>query len=182
MRNPGRPLETLRNAWTRARSRWWVRHALDLALVALVFVAVTAWQTRHLPKGAPAPDFTLRTLSGEQVRLSELRGKPVVLAFWAPWCGVCKVESSTLSALRRTVGGSAHVLSVAVAYEDEADVRRFAQEHEVDYPVLLGGSGTMEAFNVEQFPTTFFISPEGRIERASVGYTTRLGLLWRMWL
>ncbi|HYO56551.1 TlpA disulfide reductase family protein [Archangium sp.] len=155
---------------------------MDLALVGLVFAAVMAWQTRHLPTGAPAPDFTLRTLSGGQVRLSELQGKPVVLAFWAPWCGVCKFESSTLSALRSTVGGSAHVLSVAVAYEDEEDVRRFAREHAVDYPVLLGGPELMRAYGVEQFPTTFFVSSEGHIERAAVGYTTRLGLLWRMWL
>jgi peroxiredoxin len=155
---------------------------MDVALVALVFAAVMAWQTRHLPTGAPAPDFTLRTLSGEQVRLSELRGKPVVLAFWAPWCGVCEVESSTLSALRGTVGDSAHVLSVAVAYEDEEDVRRFAREHAVDYPVLLGDEALRRDFRVEQFPTTFFVSSEGRLERAAVGYTTRLGLLWRMWL
>jgi peroxiredoxin len=182
MRNPRRLLEDLRTAWDRARTRWWVRWSVDLLLVALVLTAVSAWQTRNLPQGEPAPDFTLRTLSGEQVRLSELRGKPVVLAFWAPWCGVCKMESSTLSGFRSLVGDSAHVLSVAVAYEDEEDVRRFAREQEVDYPVLLGGSELRGAFHVDRFPTTFFVSSEGRIERASVGYTTRLGLLWRLWL
>lgn len=177
-----RLLERVKAVWHRARGRWWVRQVMDLALVGLVFVAVMAWQTRHLPTGAPAPDFTLRTLDGTQVRLSELQGKPVVLAFWAPWCGVCKAESSTLSALQGTVGGSAHVLSVAVAYEDEEDVRRFAREHAVDYPVLLGSDALMRAYGVEQFPTTFFVSSEGKLERAAVGYTTRLGLLWRMWL
>jgi peroxiredoxin len=177
-----RTWERLKPLWHRARERWWVRQVMDLALVGLVFLAVMAWQTRRLPTGAPAPDFTLRTLSGAQVRLSELQGKPVVLAFWAPWCGVCKAESSTLSALQGTVGGSAHVLSVAVAYEDEEDVRRFAREHSVDYPVLLGSEELRRAYGVEQFPTTFFVSSEGQLERAAVGYTTRLGLLWRMWL
>lgn len=179
-RTPGTRLGRL---WHRMRRPAWARLLMDVLLLALLFTGVSLWQTRHLPTGAPAPDLVLRPLSGgEPVRLSSLRGKPVVLAFWAPWCGVCKAESSTLSALQRMVGGSARVFSVAVAYEDEADVHRFAREQAVDYPVLLGGSEAMRAFSLEQFPTTFFISADGRIERASVGYTTRLGLLWRLWL
>lgn len=175
-------LAGVRARWQQARQRWWVRWGVDLALAALLFMAVMAWQTRHLPgAGTPAPDFQLRTLSGEQVRLSDLRGKPVVLAFWAPWCGVCKAESSTLSALRRMVGERAHVLTVAVAYEDEEDVRRFVREREADYPVLLGDDTLTRPFRVDRFPTTFVLSSEGRIEQAAVGYTTRLGLLWRLW-
>jgi peroxiredoxin len=159
-----------------------VRWGVDLAVASLLFLGVLAWQTRHLPgAGTPAPDFQLRTLTGEQVRLSELRGKPVVLEFWAPWCGVCKAESSTLSAVRHLVGERAHVLTVAVAYQSEADVRRFVQEQGVDYPVLLGEGSLSHAFRVELFPTTFVISSEGRIEQSTVGYTTRLGLLWRLW-
>ncbi|XXF75018.1 TlpA disulfide reductase family protein [Myxococcaceae bacterium GXIMD 01537] len=182
MRRVSEGLKRLGEAWGRARERRWVRWGADLALFALLALAVTAWQTRNLPGGGtPAPDFTLRTLSGEQVRLADLRGKPVVIAFWAPWCGVCKVESSTLSALQSTVGERAHVISVALAYDDEASVRRFAQERAVDYPVLLGDDALQRAFRVEMFPTVFILSPEGRIEQAAVGYTSQLGLLWRLW-
>lgn len=182
MREWSAMLKDVRGSWQRARRRWWVRWGVDLAMAALLFLGVMAWQTRHLPAaGTLAPDFQLRTLSGEQVRLSELRGKPVVLAFWAPWCGVCKAESSTLSALRRLVGERAHVLTVAVSYESEAAVRRFVHDQGADYPVLLGDETLTQAFQVDRFPTTFILSPEGRIEQASVGYTTRLGLLWRLW-
>jgi peroxiredoxin len=181
MREPLTPGTRLGRAWNRIRRPGWGRLLVDALLVALMFTGVALWQTRHLPTGVPAPDFMLRTLSGEPVRLSSYQGRPVVLAFWAPWCGVCKAESSTLSALQGMVGGSAQVLSVAVAYENEADVHRFAREQAVDYPVLMGGSEVMRAYALEQFPTTFFISADGRIERAAVGYTTRLGLLWRLW-
>lgn len=171
-----------RAAWQRARQRRWVRWGMDLALFAVLALAVTAWQTRHLPgAGTPAPDFELRTLTGEQVRLSSLRGKPVVLAFWAPWCGVCKKESSTLSELRRSVGERAHVLSVAVDYQNEGQVRRFAEKYKAEYPVLLGDDEVRDAFRVNAFPTIFVLSPEGEIARTSVGYTTRFGMLWRLW-
>ena len=179
---PQTVLSRARAAWQRARQRWWVRWGVDLALMAVLFTAVMAWQTRHLPGGGtPAPDFQLRALTGEQVRLAELRGKPVVLIFWAPWCGVCKAESSTVSALRDMVGERAHVLTVALSYRNEEEVRRFVRERGADYPVLLGDDALEEAFRVKSFPTTFVLSSEGRIEQSTVGYTTRLGLLWRLW-
>ncbi|WP_164001252.1 TlpA family protein disulfide reductase [Pyxidicoccus caerfyrddinensis] len=176
-------LGRMRAAWDMARRRWWVRWGVDLALLALIVAAVTAWQTRRLPGGGtPAPDFTLHTLSGDTVQLDALRGKPVVLAFWAPWCGVCKLESSNLSLLQRLAGDSAHVVSVAVAYDNEEAVRVFAREHGVDYPVLLGDDGIQRDWRVDTFPTVFFLSSEGRVERAVVGYTTLAGLSWRLLL
>lgn len=176
-------LGRMKAAWERARQRWWVRWGVDLAVLVLVFAAVAAWQTRRLPdSGTPAPAFTLRTLAGETVSLESLRGKPVVLAFWAPWCGVCGAESSNISLLKRLAGDSAHVVSVAVAYEDEEAVRRFATKHEVDYPVLLGDDGVQGAWRVDTFPTVFFLSSEGHVERAVVGYTTLAGLSWRLLL
>lgn len=173
----------LRERWARARQRRWVRWGVDALLFVLLATGVMAWQTRDLPAaGTPAPAFTLRTLDGQTVRLKDLRGKPVALTFWAPWCGVCQAESSTLSALRRRVGERAHVLSVAVAYEDLEDVRRFVREHGADYPVLLGDDALRAAYRVDTFPTTLFLSPEGRVTHAAVGYTTQLGFLWRLWL
>ncbi|MCP3101494.1 TlpA family protein disulfide reductase [Myxococcus sp. K15C18031901] len=172
-----------RGTWEQARRRWWVRWGVDLLLIGLVFVAVSTWQTRrHARAGTPAPDFTLRTLSGDTVSLESLRGRPVVLAFWAPWCGVCGAESSNLSQLRKLAGDSAHVVSVAVAYEDTADVQRFVDAHGVDYPVLLGDDALQRTWRVDVFPTVYFLSPEGHIQRSVVGYTTLAGLSWRWWL
>jgi hypothetical protein len=61
-------------------------------------------------------------------------------------------------------------------------VRRFVSEHGVDYPVLLGDDALQQAWRVNSFPTVFFLSPEGRVERAVVGYTTLAGLSWRLML
>ncbi len=159
----------------------WVRWSVDLAIAAVVVLVVMGWQTRNLIGGGePAPAFELRDLEGRTWKLEDLKGKPVLLTFWAPWCGVCKAESSNVSAVRKAEGEDAHVLSIVLAYDGIEDIRRFMAEQEVDYPVLLGNDRIMRDFKVEAFPTTYYLSEDGRIQRATVGYTSRLGMRARL--
>ncbi len=159
-----------------------VRFAEDALLILVAVGLVLAWQTRNLvPSGEPAPPFELLDLQGKTWRSEDLRGKPVVLHLWAPWCGVCKTETGTLSRLHDAVGEDAHVLSIALSYRTAAEVRRFAERHGARYPVLLGDDALMEALRVEAFPTTYFLSPEGRITGSAVGITTTVGLRYRLW-
>jgi thioredoxin-related protein len=104
------------------------------------------------------------------------------VAFWAPWCTVCGVESQNLSWVRRLAGTRANVVSVAAAYENLDQVRAYARQHEVDYPVLLGDDALVRAFRVDAFPTVYFLDADGRVLRSATGYTTTLGLLARLWL
>ncbi len=128
------------------------------------------------------PAAVLETLDGGSVALDSLRGKPVLLAFWAPWCTVCAAESQNLSWVRRMVGDRAHVISVAVSFEDVAQVRAYVRDHGVDYPVLLGDDALLRAFRIEAFPTAYFLDAQGKIHRSASGYTTTLGLLARLML
>ena len=161
------------------RSRRAVRLAMDGLVLIVIFFAVSLWQTRsHLRGDAPA--FSLRTLDGATVSTESLAGKPVLLAFWAPWCGVCKVESRNISWVKSLVGERAHVVSVASEYENLGEVRGYVADQSVDYPVLLGGRKTARDFQVAAFPTVFFLDAEGRITGSVVGYTTTGGLLMRL--
>jgi peroxiredoxin len=180
------PTATIKRMWSayrKAQHKRSVRWGTKLLVLCAVVLGVMAWQTRNLlPSGELAPVLALPDLEGGTWRLDDLRGKKVVLTFWAPWCTVCAAETPTISSLRRSVGESAHVVSVALAYEAIRDVQRFVREHEVDYPVLLGDDGVMRRFRIEVFPTTYVLSEDGRIEDATVGYTTGFGLRWRLWL
>ena len=159
-----------------------VRFAEDALLLVAALSLVLMWQTRNLvPSGEVAPAFELKDLQGNTWRSEALRGKPVVLHLWAPWCGVCKTETGTISRLHDAVGDDAHVLSIALSYRSVADVRRFVDEHGARYPVLLGNDALMDALKVEAFPTTYFLSPEGRITGSAVGITTTAGLRYRLW-
>jgi thiol-disulfide isomerase/thioredoxin len=149
----------------------------------LVVAVIGAWQTRdHVAPGTVVTGVTLHSLDGGSSLLSSFRGKPTAVAFWAPWCPVCKAESGNLSWLAKLVGDRAQVVSVAAAYDSVQDVRTYMADQQVDYQVLLGNDEVVRAFRVEAFPTVYFLDPEGRVKGSVSGYTTTLGLLARLLL
>ncbi len=165
----------------RLEERRWFRWGGEALVVIGAVLAIGLVQTRHHLGGGERPAATFRTLDGGTVTLESLRGRPLALAFWAPWCQVCAAQSGNLSRVARWAGDRGRVVSVAAAYGDVSEVRAYMKEHEVAYPVLLGDDETLRAFHVEAFPTVYFLDAEGRIKRSVAGYTTTGGLLARLW-
>jgi len=113
--------------------------------------------------GKPAPPFALKAVgSGETIDLTALRGKPVVLNFWATWCGPCYEEHPTLVANARNLP---NVQFVGVVFNDEEDkIMRFLAQRGTAYPTLLDTNGkTAIAYGVGGVPETYFINPAGTI-------------------
>lgn len=129
--------------------------------------------------GDRAPDFQLRSVDGKDVKLSEFRGKPLLLNFWATWCVPCKVEMPWLVELdaRYRMQG---LQIVGVSMDDAGateDVGAFARDKGVRYEVLLGNSATADAYGGVRFmPQSFFINPEGKIMKATTGLTNKQDL------
>jgi thiol-disulfide isomerase/thioredoxin len=163
------------------RDRRWFAWTMDLTVAALLLLGIGAWQARHHVRGQ-APAVALQTLEGQPATLASLRGRPAMIAFWAPWCGVCGAQSGNVGWTRRLVGERARVISIATAFEEVAQVRRYMAEHEVAYPVLLGDEAAARAFKVEVYPTIYFLDAEGRVTGSTSGYTTTAGMLARLLL
>lgn len=163
------------------RERRWFRWSMDLAVLAALLLGIGAWQARGHVRGVP-PEAHLRTLDGAPVTLASLRGKPTMVAFWAPWCGVCAAQSANVGWAARLAGDRARVVSVATSFQDLAEVRAYVAEHEVTYPVLLGDEAVVRAFRVDAYPTLYFLDAEGRIKGSVAGYTTTAGMLARLLL
>jgi peroxiredoxin len=137
--------------------------------------------------GAPAPDFTLLALTGEEVTLSDLRGRVVLVNFWATWCGPCRLEMPHIQ--KKYAGTEGQGLTVLAINMDEAasDVSAFADELGLTFPILMdAGNAVTTLYRVRGFPTTFFINRDGMIDRQHIGYMSegqlddylaRLGLL-----
>lgn len=81
----------------------------------------------------------------------------------------------------RWAGVRARVVSVALAYQDRAQVQSYVGENDVDYPVWLGNDELATRLHIDSFPTVYFLDRQGRISGSAVGYTTTLGLLFRLW-
>ncbi|HYE65653.1 MAG TPA: cytochrome c biogenesis protein CcdA [Pyrinomonadaceae bacterium] len=123
----------------------------------------------------PAPAIELPTLDGEQFRLSDLRGRVVMLNFWATWCGPCRAEIPELNELQRDL--QAHGLTVVgVSWDDTAErVREFQKQIKQDYTIILGGENLQAQFGTLPLPTTYLIDREGRIRQQIIGARDRAG-------
>jgi len=113
--------------------------------------------------GHSAPDFVLLTPNGEELALSDLRGTPVLVNFWATWCPPCRAEIPALEQTYRQFGDDVLVLGVDVQ-ENPGRVATFIQEHDMTYPVVVDETADIaETYRVRAFPTSYLIDERGVI-------------------
>lgn len=130
---------------------------------------LTAQRERQIPQsGQKFPDFTLESLDGEKITLSELANQPIVINFWATWCDPCKEEMPLFEAIYSENSG---IVVLGINYNEPANIiRRFVQERGITFPILLDADGKLaERFQVFGFPTTYFIDRDGILRGIYVG-------------
>jgi cytochrome c biogenesis protein CcmG/thiol:disulfide interchange protein DsbE len=138
--------------------------ALVLGLFALLIWKVAQGSHKEAAPGKPAPDFTLSRIGGPgDLQLSSLRGKAVVLNFWASWCSPCKREAPALQAVSKTWGKRVVVLGVDVN-DFQGDARGFMRKYGLTYPVVHDNKNvTTPKYGLTGLPETFFLDRRGRI-------------------
>jgi peroxiredoxin len=164
-----------------------------LVLVAIFLgVGLMIFAARHLQpnanakngsfgalRGAPAPDFTLKTLDGKTLKLSDLRGKAVLLNFWATWCAPCKIETPWIVDMQNQYA-SQGLQVVGVSMDDASDtedIKKFAQELHMNYPILQGTEDVGNSYGgLEFLPTTYFIGRDGNVTGRVLGLKGRSDL------
>ncbi|MGE5056869.1 MAG: TlpA disulfide reductase family protein [Acidobacteriota bacterium] len=162
------------------------RNPLALAVVAVVAAAMLYFgfhmarrsgedPPHILGKSTQAPNFTLESLDGKNMSLSDLRGKAVLLNFWATWCGPCKIETPWLVELQKEYGSQGlQVVGIAMDDSGKDDIEKFAKDMGVNYPVLLGKEAVGDAYGgVPALPESFFIGRNGKIVERIIGLKGR---------
>jgi peroxiredoxin len=152
-----------------------------LLVIALVWVLAGRGAEPALPPvgevNKPAPDFTLPGIDGRDVRLSDYRGKVVLVNFWGTWCEPCKDETPALQAAYRNLSDQGLVIiGIDLANQERTgaegvdDVRAFTTRYGVTYPIALDVMGdAARAFQIYPIPTSFFVDPSGTIRFVRAG-------------
>lgn len=122
--------------------------------------------------GKLAPDFKLQSLDGQTVSLGDFRGKPVLLNFWASWCGPCRAEMPFLQEIyedKEWSGKGLVILTIDIG-ENPSVVKEFMENYDLSFPVLLDiDQDVALEYNIRAIPTTFFIDKDGIIQDIKVG-------------
>ena len=125
--------------------------------------------------GNLAPDFDLQTLDGKSLKLSDLRGKAVLLNFWATYCGPCKIEMPWFVELQKEYGPQGfQIIGVAMDDASTEEISKFAKEMGVNYPILIGKDSVAESYGgVSVLPTTYFVDRDGKLIAREFGLRSR---------
>jgi peroxiredoxin len=153
------------------------RVALLVVAAAAAVIALAVWPRSPQPAVRPeqdrkaAPDFALKDSTGRTVRLSDYRGKVVLLNFWATWCGPCKIEIPWFMEFEQKHKDQGFAV-LAVAMDDDGwdVVKPYLERQRINYRVVMGTPEVSELYGgVESLPTTFLIDRDGRVASVHIG-------------
>ena len=144
--------------------------ALIVLTSGLLITGCSAGTNNNAVVGQPAPDFQLESLEGEFVSLSSLKGKPMLINFWATWCPPCRDEMPYMQQIYAEWSDKgAAILAINIG-ESSSTVSEFMNKYDLSLPVLLDTKGDVAGkYNIRAIPTTYFIDKDGIIREKTIG-------------
>jgi cytochrome c biogenesis protein CcmG/thiol:disulfide interchange protein DsbE len=129
--------------------------------------------------GSVSPDFTLESVSGAKIKLSDFRGKVVLLDFWATWCPPCRMSTPALIELNEAYKGKDLVIIGISLDEDKSQVKPFLKREGVKHTVVYGADSSIDqAYRIESIPSFFILDKNGVIRKQFSGYFPGIDREW----
>lgn len=159
------------------KKRWFV-YTLEILFFVLMYFALRAYMQRDIVSGT-VPQLKAITLEQQVFDLHADKRRPLLLHFWATWCGICKLEQGSIDSLSKDY----NVMTVAMTSGSDQEVQSYLKEHGLGFKVINDESGELsQSFGVSGVPASFVIDEKNQIRFSEVGYTTGWGLRFRLWL
>ena len=150
---------------------------IQFGVLLIIIYTIRSCQQVGMVEGM-APMIKDRLLSGELVELKQYRGKPVLIYFWATWCPICKLVNNNIHRIAKDHA----VITIAYWPESENEVKQMLQSENLMMPVIVDMDGEWgKLYGVRGVPSSFILGPQGVIQFSEVGYTTEMGLRFRLW-
>ncbi|WGL17905.1 protein disulfide oxidoreductase [Microbulbifer bruguierae] len=162
----------------RWRQRLWSLVKFIL-LAGAIFSAVSWYHSRNMPKGM-APQMVATDTRGQAVNLAEMtENGPVLIYFWATWCGYCRAVSPAVSQLAQ----DHQVLTIALQSGSEQDVTNYQQKHDLNFTTINDPLGQLSnSWGLQVTPTIVIVDRQGKVSAVTSGMTSKWGLQARLWL
>jgi len=158
----------------RIRSRW-LRYGLPFLMAILIQSPLGCKKEAPKVKRPMAPDFTLPSVDGKSITLSRLRGKVVLLDFWATWCAPCRLAIPHLNEMYRAHRERGlEIIGVSLDTGGRERVRRFAINMGIRYPIIMADDEVVKNYGISPIPTTYLIDRNGCISSKWVGFSQNL--------
>ena len=154
---------------------------VGLVLLASVMFFISAAQAAEVQ--GKAPDFTLKSSSGKNLKLSEHRGEVVLLNFWASWCGPCRKEMPYLEQIQEKYSDYGFTVMGVNVEEDSSKAKKMLKDIPVSFPILYDTTNSVsKAYKVSAMPTTVIIDRDGNMRYLHKGYKSGDEATYKQWV
>jgi len=156
----------------------WIKYSVEIAIILIIFTSIKIYKQQDIIQGA-APNFQEVLLSGENIKLSDYQGKPVLIHFWATWCPICTFEQNSIQAISL----DNEIITIAMNSGEAQEIQSNMNKNNLNFPVIIDEDGVLaQQYGVTGVPTSIIVDPKGIIDYTEIGYTSNWGLRFRLWL
>jgi thiol-disulfide isomerase/thioredoxin len=164
--------------------KFWAALLAEIAVAIAIFMALSAWQEKDmLASNTIAPVLNATSLAGKNFSFPQQanQSQRTLVYFFAPWCKVCHLSIGNLNILRSQITkDELSIIIVALDWQSKDEIVNYMSEHELDFPVLLGHNGWMDAYKIKGFPSYYILNQQGEVLSRSLGYSSSVGMLARV--
>ena len=149
--------------------------SLALIIAAFILTKQPAAMSKDFGPGKKAPEFSLKDVNGQVIKLSDFKNKVVIIDFWATWCPPCRQEiPHFIDLYSQYKGRGLEIIGIALDQGGEKAVKEFAAANKINYTVLLGNNEVSDLYGgIEAIPTTFILDKDANIRKKYIGYTDK---------